>query len=208
MTGRLIQFMLCATILFGLGVAGAEARRGGVEAAPYRGTYEMSMRRADPTTGIHGASGQMTMEWMDVCEGYTLNQRIMTELIFREGENMVTDLRVSTWESRNGKKFRFSYHNYVNGEPAEVSQGEAERNGDGSGQADYKWPQGKEAQFPPGTVFPTAHGREVVRAARAGRRSFSRIVFDGAPDGALYRAVAFIGDKRRAERTAGRADPP
>lgn len=210
MTVRLIPFIICATALLGLlSLAEADAaRRQAVPAAPYRGTYNMKMRRADPSTGISGASGRMTIEWMDVCQGYTLNQRIMTELMFREGENMVTDLRVSTWEARNGKEFRFSFHNYVNGEPAEVSQGEAKRAADGSGQADYKWPHGKEAHFPPGTVFPTSHGMDLVQAARAGQRSLTRIIFDGAPDGAIYRAVAFIGDKRRAERSASRADPP
>ena len=209
MTGRLFQFAVCA--LAGLGLMLAEADAAGryrADAAPYRGTYDMKMRRADPSTGINGASGRMTVEWMDVCHGYTLNQRIVTELGFREGEDMLTDLRVSTWESRNGNDFRFSFHNYVNGEPAEVSQGEAKRAADGSGQADYSWPRGKEAQFPKGTVFPTTHGMELVRAARSGKRSLTRIIFDGAPDGALYRAVAFIGDKRRAERAAGRSDPP
>jgi hypothetical protein len=168
----------------------------------------MKMRRADPSTGISGATGRMTLEWMDVCRGYTLNQRIVTELGFREGEDMMTDLRISTWESRSGAEFRFSFHNYVNGEPAEIGQGKANLGRDGSGAAIYEWPRGKEAHFPPGTVFPTRHGLELVAAARTGKRSFTRILFDGAPDGALYRAVAFIGEKRRAARSAARSDPP
>ncbi len=209
MIGRLIQFVICATALLGLTLAEAgAARRKAVETAPYRGTYEMKMRRADPSTGISGASGRMTMEWMDVCQGFTLNQRIVTELIFREGENMVTDLRVSSWEARDGKEFRFSFHNYINGKPAEVSQGQAKRASDGSGRADYEWPRGKEAQFPAGTVFPSAHGMELVSAARGGQRSLTRVIFDGAPDGALYRAVAFIGDKRLAARSDSKSDPP
>jgi hypothetical protein len=209
MTGRLFQFAVCSMAVLGLLLAEAGAAgRQRIDAAPYRGTYDMKMRRADPSTGINGASGRMTIEWMDACTGYTLNQRIVTELGFREGEDMLTDLRVSTWESRNGNDFRFSFHNYVNGEPAEVSQGEAKRAADGSGRAAYTWPRGKEAQFPKGTVFPTTHGMDLVRAARSGQRSLTRILFDGAPDGALYRAVAFIGDKRRAERAAGKAEAP
>lgn len=208
MTGRFFQFVICAMVVLGLalGSAADAKRRIEVRAAPYRGTYDMKLRRADPSTGINGADGRMTIEWMDVCQGYTLNQRIVTQLGFREGENMTTDLRVSTWESHSGTDFRFSFHNYVNGEPAEVSQGKANRANDGSGQATYEWPYGKEAHFPPGTVFPTTHGLELVRAARVGQRSLTRIIFDGAPDGALYRAVAYIGEKRRAERVAARGD--
>lgn len=198
---------LCAAFLLTVTAAlPATAARRPVKGqmVPYRAIYEMSLRKAQSSTGVNSATGRMTLEWMDACSGYTVNQRIVTDLGFADGEGLLTDLRISTWESASGREFRFAFNNYMNNKLAEVTQGEARFEQGKGGIAEYKRPEERTIDLPPGTVFPSSHGADLLEAAMAGKSSLTRQVFDGAEAGTVFRAVAFIGAKRDAERKTTR----
>ena len=53
--------------------------------APHRAVYDLTLARSDPTGAVTSLRGRLVMEFNDVCEGYTLNQRILTEAADMEG---------------------------------------------------------------------------------------------------------------------------
>lgn len=161
---------------------------------PHRAVYDLTLARADAGSGIADVRGRMVMEWTDACEGYTLNQRIRTHISRIQGNEVVTDLNVSTWESKDGRTFRFSTRHVVNGRLGETTRGRAELPGDREpGQVRVVEPKRGAFALPRGTVFPTEHMALLVAQAQAGASRFQSFVYDGSSTERVYQVVAFIG---------------
>ena len=95
----------------------------------HRAVYSLKLARASSNAAVNAASGQLVVEWQDTCDGYTTNQRFLTEFSDTEGRATTTDLWVSSWEARNGDVFRFNLTNSTNGAIQERSRGLAKRGG-------------------------------------------------------------------------------
>jgi len=160
--------------------------------APHRAVYDLSLARSDPTGAVTSLRGRLVMEFNDVCEGYTLNQRIRTEAADMDGNARITDFTISSWESRDGKRFRFNLHNEVDGQLVEDYAGKAELTPEG-GTVEMTKPEEQSIKLPPGTVFPTEHLGILIRDGRAGKEFASVSVFDGAGEGGVYKTGAHIG---------------
>ena len=59
-------------LLVGALVAAAPAQA--IDVTPHRATYEMSLQKAQPASGITSAEGRMIFEWGDSCDGWTVEQ--------------------------------------------------------------------------------------------------------------------------------------
>lgn len=204
----ILSLTLAPLVLYGLAGTAAEAPDQ-IDLAPHRAVYELGLARPDPTGSVVALRGRLVMEFTDVCEGYTLNQRIHTEMTGNEGNDVVSDFTVSSWESRDGRRFRFALKNDVNGRTMEEYAGRAELAGDGaSGTATLTKPKEATFDLPVGTVFPTEHLVKLIRGAIAGRTYLPVRVFDGSGIEGLFETGTHVG-KPMPPKTAspGTEDP-
>ncbi|MBI3452177.1 MAG: cell envelope integrity EipB family protein [Rhodospirillales bacterium] len=173
-----------------LGVAAAltvMAEPAAAQLVSHRALYTLSMGAARAGSGVNAIRGTMSLELQEVCEGWTLNQRMRFQVFDGEGEPIDTDISFSSWEARDGLHYRFTLRSLRNGEVSEELRGGARLAAHGKGgKAEFTKPEGQTIDLPPGTLFPTEHSLVLIRAAEAGERHVSRPVFDGATfDGAM-----------------------
>jgi hypothetical protein len=196
-TGLLFR-LLSVTLVSGVGLAA------GAPLASHRALYDITLARAEPRSAIVQASGRLVIEWLDTCDGFTTNQRMYTQLGRAEGGLVLSDLVVSSWESRDGNTFRFALTNRTNGKIDESSRGTAKAGKEGAqGAVEFEQPRAETLDLPPGTLFPTAHLRALIEAARESRHHVSKVVFDGSADSGLNEVSAFIGKRGEAAAGAG-----
>ena len=167
--------VLAALVLCLSGTAGA------AELIPHHAFYVLSLSGKRASSGIVEANGGMAIEMTETCEAWITKQRLRLKIVHDQGSEVVTDDNFTSWESKDGQRYRFSVRNKLSGEPDEELRGEADlrsKNG-GGGSANYTQPQRKRMALPKGTLLPTAHVAALIDAARAGAKIFHRTVFDG-----------------------------
>jgi hypothetical protein len=163
--------------------------------APHRALYNMHIASVKSGGAVRGADGLMSFEWADTCDGWALNQNLALTLYHMEGNATTISSTTGTWESRDGRSYRFNMHRTSNGEDAESLEGHAELKRNGSGTAFYVQDDGEDAvDLPKGTLFPTHHTLKVLRLAAAGERVLTAPVFDGSDREGLNQISAFIGN--------------
>ena len=178
----------------------------------HRAVYELTLKRARPGSGIGDVSGRFVMEWLDACDGFVLNQRILTRILDSTGEESVHDYNSATWESLDGQRIRFSTRSEVDGEASEEVSGQGELSGQAGGTATFVKPKPAKLDLPAGTLFPTEHTLLLLRAAKEGKTTIDSVVFDGSGEKGLYRAFSVIAKAKgngppraEAELTVGQA---
>jgi hypothetical protein len=166
------------------------------EIAPHRATYTLSLGNSRSSNNVVDIDGAMFIEWQEVCDGWTINQRMRFQMTDSDGERSDNDISFSSWEAKDGLNYRFTLRSLRDGEVDETLRGSAKLDGRGKGgMATFQEPEGLQMELPPGTLFPTEHTLVLIRAGEKGERQVSRLVFDGATrDGALE-VNAFIGNK-------------
>ncbi len=152
----------------------------------HRAAYVLSLARALPGSGIMEAQGVLVYEWSDVCEGWAMQQQFLLKVLRATDDGFAIASNYVTWESKDGRRFRFRTRHFDNGKLREELVGEAKVLADGAaGTAVFTKPEEMEIALPAGTLFPTRHTIALLEAAISGKRSLSRVVFDGtAKDGA------------------------
>ena len=106
---------------------------------------------------------------------------------------MLSDLRSTTWEDGDAKKFRFNSQNRLDDEQTDAVDGHADRSPKAV-TVTLKKPQQKTLAVTAGAVFPTEHMRRIVEAARAGKTILEFPVYDGSENGQkLYNTLTVIG---------------
>ncbi len=101
---------------------------GDVVFAPHRAVYDLSLDETNSGSGVAGVSGRIVYELTgSSCEGYAQSMRFVTQTMTQEGDTQVTDLRTSSWEQVPPRRLRFSTSTYQNEQPADQTQGVAER---------------------------------------------------------------------------------
>lgn len=170
---RLAMLALLPALLV---AAGAEAS----PLAPHRAVYDLALDNATERSGITGLTGRMVYEFRgSACEGYTVNFRFVTE-IQAQDVTRLTDQQTTTFESGDGKTFRFVTKSFVDQNPEKETQGTATL-ADGKLAVSLEKPE-------PGTVelgetqFPTKHLEELIAKAKAGETFYETSLFDGSED--------------------------
>lgn len=146
--------------------------------AAHRAVYAMSLAKMRAGSEVVGANGLMVMSVERACDGWISAQRIGLTLLDREGNEVSTEANYSSWESLDGKRYRFLSQNRRGGVVADAAKGEGTM-GDEGGTAVYEIPAGKRLTLPTGTLFPARHLVELITAAQRGERAFLRPLFDG-----------------------------
>ncbi len=163
----------------------------------HRASYLISLRNAGWGSGITSFNGKMVVEFANACDGFTLNQRFVSQMVNEEGVVATGDLWMTTWESAKGDSFRFSFSQDINGASIEKYAGTAFAASGGT-QPRIEYREGKiaSAVLPADSIFPTAYIVELLQAAEAGQTTLARKVFDGSGEGDSYQAFAVIGRMR------------
>ena len=183
--------------------------------APHRATYEMKLQTARPNSGIVEVNGNMVIETVDSCDGWNVKQRIKLTFLRTDGEEFETDSNFTSYESKDGLELRFSVRNIQNDEVDEELRGHADiESQGGKGSATFTLPEARSFELPAGTLFPTTHLALIIAQARAGEKSVSYKVFDGARldaqpgrGQARDRHLRRFGPLRRRGRGGRRAGP-
>ncbi len=178
---------LAAAAVFALGSlsARAVAAEPGAEAmVAHRAAYALSLDKARDNSDVASARGLMVYEVMDACDGWATRQRFSLVLTDRDGQQLETGSDYATYESKDGRRLRFSLTQTSQGAVSQRVSGEAEVTPQG-GTVRYVDPEAKEIALPPGTLLPMLHTIRALAAARAGQRLLVAPLIDGTdPEGA------------------------
>jgi hypothetical protein len=161
---------------------------------PHRAVYDLKLSKAHGERGIQAVRGRILYDFSgNVCDGYELQFRQVSELDSGEGKAALSDLRSTTWEDGAAKKFRFNSENLMNDRQTDVVDGHAERNAS-TVAVDLTKPKAKAFTVPVGAVFPTEHMRRIIIGAREGKSILEFPVYDGSETGEkLYNTLTVIG---------------
>lgn len=172
---------------------------------PHRAIYAMSLGSARNGSKVSDVRGRMMFEWADACDGWTTEQRFQLRFVYSEGDDMAMNTNYTTWEAKNGLRYRFNVRKLVNGELDEEVRGEANLQADGAGTAQFTKPEPQEMELPAGTMFPTAHTLAILDHAERNEPFFARTIFDGS-DAEGPTEVSTVAGKPGAPKESGK-DP-
>jgi hypothetical protein len=177
---------------FGARHAGAVTPAG--ELASHRAVYELALVEARGNSPSMSARGRILYDFSgSACDGYALQFRQVSELDNGEGKVTLSDLRSTTWEDGEAKKFVFKSQNYLNQTPVDTVDGEAERQAD-KVVVKLREPVSKTFELEPAMAFPTNHMRRIIAAAREHKSLLEVPVYDGSEKGEkVYDTTTIIG---------------
>jgi EipB-like len=179
-----------------------------VEIAPHRALYTMSLGSTATDSGVVGATGAMDYEWGETCDGWTIEQRYRLKIRYAESRDVDVTSTFVTWESKDGRRYRFNQRETRNGALDEEIRGEAKLDGPGKGGiADFTKPRPQTLKLAPGVLFPSAHTILLIDKAKAGATLVTRQVFDGATDENAVQVSAVIATKMPADPVSGKPNP-
>jgi hypothetical protein len=188
-------------LLSGCLLVAAPPSQGG-EYAAHRALYNMSLENARSGSGISGVKGKMAVEWTDSCAGWAFQYRSVIDVTFDETPPARLTSTAASWESSDGKSYRFDVRHNTNGKEVERIEGVANLSAkNGAGHTVFTHPKPSKIDLPAGTLFPVAHSLAIMRAAKVGKapQFVSRNVFDGMDVKGLYQVNAIIGAAKQSK---------
>ncbi|GJD52220.1 hypothetical protein OPKNFCMD_4982 [Methylobacterium crusticola] len=206
------RLLACILPMVAATPTGLSAEPGGVHLSPHRAVYDLTLSGSGGTRAVESARGRIVFDFTgDACKGWALQYRQVTVLESSESGTRTSDLRNTTFESGDGRSFQFRTQSDLNGKATAPVDGDAER-GDAGLDVSLKQPRRGRVSVPGEVLFPAAHMRRLIEAARVGQTTVAVKVFDGSDDGRkVYDTLAVIGPRRAGparEGAAPAADPP
>ncbi len=162
---------------------------------PHRAVYDLTLGQTRENAHIASVRGRILYDFDgNACDGYTLQFRQVSELDTGEGKKSTSDLRSTTWEGGDAKRFNFASQNFVDQNLVDSVDGHAEHGA--TSQVDLNKPEHKVFDIDAAVVFPTQHMVRAIEAARAGKTILDFPVFDGSDTGdKVYDTLTVIGRK-------------
>ena len=196
---RLAAAVMAATLLSPEGAVAAEPQN---DLRPHRAVYDAKLYRADAASGISSVSGTMVAALEKTCDGWIMAQQLGADVSLANGLTTRQEIRFAGWESLDGLSYRFASRQALGrAEVAMKGSAQLTKQG-GAGTATFEAPTRKTIDLPEGTVFPVAHTRILVEAARNGKKWDSRILFEGGGGAGPQRVTAFISAAKDPEPEA------
>ncbi len=154
----------CLALALGASVAADGAARAEIPSlASHRAVYKLAL--ASVANGIAGLSGRMAIEIVDVCDGWTLEQRIGLRIVSPDGPELESYTSFTSWEAKDGTQFRFEQETKRNGVTVEELGGRVELEPGKAGVAKFTKPEEIELPLPAGTLFPSRHTALLIERA-------------------------------------------
>lgn len=162
---------------------------------PHRAVYDLKLDRVSAKSTVQDARGRIVYEFSgSSCDGWTMSLRQVVQIEGEDGQANLSDTLATSWEDGAAKTFRFANKSSIDSKPQDISEGRADRAGDGQVVVKISKPAEGEATLGAGVAFPTQHMRRILDAARKGEQIFSVKVFDGTESGRkVYDTMAVIG---------------
>ena len=166
-TTAFLLALLCACLGTASGAGAAAGAPAVVDALPHKAVYSLSLGEMRSSSLVVDATGRFEFEWTDVCDGWAINQRFRIAFLYEDGLTVSYGWSLSSWESKDGKRYRFFIRRFDASGESESVRGAAVIGADGSGRATYSEPEPREIELPAGTLFPTSHTSHVLERAAA-----------------------------------------
>lgn len=178
---RLVLFAFMGFLVAPL-VAPAVAAERPAPLVAHRATYALTSEQIRGQ-GISGATGTMTYEVIDACDGWASRQRLEMTVTNRDGQDIQMVSDYTTWEAKNGLSMRFRMRQTTEDAVTSEVAGAAslEKTG-GKGEVRYTVPERTVRPLPAGTLFPMKHTAAILQAAKAGKKFLGVPLFDGTGD--------------------------
>lgn len=192
------------------GPAAAERVLSQIELSPHRAVYDIALTGSNVGSSVEQLEGRMVYELGgNRCEGYTQSLRFVTRARAKDGTVSTSDLRTASFEDGLSKRLRFDFKNYLEGQLAEKTSGMAARGWDGrSIKVDVRQPKKKSENLPLQAMFPIQHAKQLIAAAKKGKRILSANFYDGSDNGGkVYATTAVIGKPVAADDTSNDLAP-
>ena len=170
----------------------APAVEAGERLLAHKAVYGLSLGSLRSSSRVVEAAGRFEFEWQDVCDGWTVSQKFRIALLYEDGISVNFGWSLSSWEAKDGSRYRFFIRRFDDSGQSESVRGEAQLRGDGTGRATYREPEAREIELPVGTLFPTRHTMHVLAQAEAGSAPIWTMVFDGSGDQGLFGVSAAL----------------
>ena len=163
--------------------------------ASHRAMYKITLLKATGSKSPTAARGRVSYEFSgSACEGYSQTFRQLTEMQPGEGSTRISDMRSATFEDGEGQNFSFNIKTSNDQNPPDVVDGHAEREGGPVLAIKLSKPNEQTVDVGNDVLFPTAHLRRIIAAAKAGQQLLDVKVFDGSDDGKkVYDTTTIIG---------------
>lgn len=194
--GVLVGLVLACAPGLAYGQAVSAAVTPGVQLTPHRAIYEMTLDNSSAGANIANVRGRLVFDFTgSTCDGYTLNTRLVTQIVDRDGRTATSDVRSSSWEQGNGGQFKFHSSQYLNQKFSEAVGGKAARKDSNQmiGVALEK-PAKTELKLHGKAMFPTQHSLAILDAASQGKTVVQADLYDGSEKGdKVYETTTFIG---------------
>jgi EipB-like len=190
---RLASIAIAAAAVLG-GPYAATALTPAGELAAHRAVYELKLAKTTGKGGAVAARGRILYDFSgNMCDGYKLDFRQVSELDNGEGKITLSDLRSSTWEDGAAKAYKFASQNFLNQQQIDAVDGRAERRENAIGVTLSK-PKDKKFDLDASIIFPTEHVRRILEAARDNKSILEFPVYDGSESGEkVYNTLTVIG---------------
>jgi hypothetical protein len=146
---------------------------------------------------VVAARGTMGYEVTDACDGWAVRQRLRMTVTNADGQDVEMASDYTTWESKDGLRFRFHMRQTTDTAVTSQTDGEAalQKIG-GPGEARYTTPKEQVLPLVAGTVFPMMHTETLLAAARQKLRFLSLPLFDGTDENGIEDSfVVFLDQK-------------
>ena len=192
--------LLACALFFAAAPVAVQAEEEPITLIPHRAVYDLALGRARDAAQVAAVRGRILYDFDgNACEGYTLKFRQVSELDTGEGKVSTSDLRSTTWEGGDAKRFKFNSENFLDQNLVDSVDGHAEH-GASATAIDLAKPEHKVLDIDAAVVFPTQHMVRVIEAARAGKTVLDFPVYDGSETGEkVYNTLTVIGRKLTAD---------
>lgn len=169
---------LAVAIVFS-GVMGTALPASATDLAAHRAVYDLHLESVHGGD-VEGATGTMSYEVQDACDGWAVRQRLHMVVTNRDGQDIDMASDYTTWESKDGRHLRFRTKQTTDQAVTSDIAGEADLNkSGGTGTVHYSSPADSVQKLPPGTLFPMQHTAALLAAAEAGKKFLALPLFDG-----------------------------
>jgi hypothetical protein len=156
--------------------------------------YVLSLGRDSKNSQVLGADGLMVVDLKDTCDGWATDIKLKLIMSVEGGENGTLEMTQVTWESKDGKDYRYLVKNGNGAGREEQYRGEAHIDpASGKGKVTSDLPSRAEAPLPEHTLFPIAHTRLILQKAAEGESVVTAEYFDGASSTETMQVSAVIG---------------
>ena len=174
---RLASILLLAPLALASAAPSFAADPAGHQLAAHRATYDLKLAASKD---VQAATGSMTYEFLDKCEGWATQQRLDMTVTNGEGQDIHMLSDYSTFESKDGLHMRYRMKQTTDTAVTSEVEGESSLQATGgAGTATYTLPHPATLPLPAGTLFPTAHTVALLVAAEGGVKFLVLPLFDG-----------------------------